>query len=100
MVDDNKVVENLKYYLTELQEAFVYRMIVTPLTVRLKRDKATADKLYEELLQTEDPRIRVGFYSILSSAGVKSVELRDCQKPNAANTRAARQTDTQSSRNT
>ena len=52
-------------------------MIVTPLTARLKRDKATADKLYEELLQTEDPRIRVGFYSILSSAGVKSVELRD-----------------------
>lgn len=39
--------------------------------MRLKRDKATADKLYEELLQTEDPRIRVGFYSVLSSAGVK-----------------------------
>lgn len=77
MMDDNKVVENLKYYLTKLQETFVYRMIVTPLTVRLKRDKATADKLYEELLQTEDPRIRVGFYSVLSSAGVKSVELRD-----------------------
>ena len=77
MMDENKVVENLKYYLTELQDAFAYRMIVTPLTVRLKRDKATADKLYEELLQTEDPRIRVGLYSILSSAGVKSVELRD-----------------------
>lgn len=77
MMDENKVVENLKYYLTELQDAFAYRMIVTPLTVRLKRDKATADKLYEELLQTEDPRIRVGFYSILSSAGVKSVELKD-----------------------
>ena len=76
MMDDNKVVENLKYYLTKLQETFVYRMIVTPLTMRLKRDKATADKLYEELLQTEDPRIRVGFYSVLSSAGVKSVELR------------------------
>ena len=77
MMDENKVVENLKYYLTELQDAFAYRMIVTPLTVRLKRDKATADKLYEELLQSEDPRIRVGFYSILSSAGVNSVELRD-----------------------
>ena len=77
MMDENNVVEKLKYYLTKLQDAFVYRMIVTPLTVRLKRDKATADKLYEELLQTEDPRIRVGFYSILSSAGVKSVELRD-----------------------
>lgn len=77
MMDENRVVEKLEYYLTKLQDAFVYRMIVTPLTVRLKRDKATADKLYEELLQTEDPRIRVGFYSILSSAGVKSVELRD-----------------------
>lgn len=77
MMDENKVVENLKYYLTELQDAFAYRMIVTPLTVRLKRDKATADKLYEELLQTEDPRIRVGFYSVLSSAGVKSIELKD-----------------------
>ena len=77
MMDKNKVVEKLKYYLTQLQDTFVYRMIVTPLTVRLKRDKATADKLYEELLQTEDPRIRIGFYSILSSAGVKSVELRD-----------------------
>lgn len=77
MMDENNVVEKLKYYLTKLQDAFVYRMIVAPLTVRLKRDKATADKLYEELLQTEDPRIRVGFYSILSAAGVKSVELRD-----------------------
>lgn len=77
MMDENNVVEKLKYYLTKLQDAFVYRMIVAPLTVRLKRDKATADKLYEELLQPEDPRIRVGFYSILSAAGVKSVELRD-----------------------
>ena len=77
MMDENRVVEKLEYYLTKLKDAFVYRMIVTPLTVRLKRDRATADKLYEELLQTEDPRIRVGFYSILSSAGVKSVELRD-----------------------
>lgn len=77
MMDENNVVENLKYYLTKLQKTFVYRMIVTPLIVRLKRNKATVDKLYEELLQTEDPRIRVGFYSILSSAGVKSVELRD-----------------------
>ena len=49
MMDDNKVVENLKYYLTKLQETFVYRMIVTPLTMRGKRDKATADTLYEEL---------------------------------------------------
>ena len=77
MMDKNKVVEKLKYYLTQLQDTFVYRMIVAPLSVRLQRDKATADKLYEELLQTEDPRIRVGFYSILSSAGVKSVELKD-----------------------
>ncbi len=77
MMDENKIVEKLKYYLTQLQDTFVYRMIVAPLTVRLKRDKATADKLYEELLQTEDPRIRAGFYSILSSAGVKSTELRD-----------------------
>ena len=80
MMDENNVVENLKYYLTKLQKTFVYRMIVTPLIVRLKRDKATVDKLYEELLQTEDPRIRVGFYSILSSAGVRSVELRDWRK--------------------
>lgn len=77
MMDENKIVEKLKYYLTQLQDTFVYRMIIAPLTVRLKRDKATADKLYEELLQTEDPRIRAGFYSILSSAGVKSTELRD-----------------------
>lgn len=80
MMDENNVVENLKYYLTKLHKTFVYRMIVTPLIVRLKRDKATVDKLYEELLQTEDPRIRVGFYSILSSAGVRSVELRDWRK--------------------
>lgn len=77
MIDENKVVENLKYYLTELQDTFVYRMVVTPLTVRLKRDKATADILYEELIHTEDPRIRVGLYSILKSAGVKTAELRD-----------------------
>lgn len=77
MTDENKVIENLRYYLTELQDSFVYRMIVTPLTVRLKRDKAMADKLYEELLLTDDPRIRVAFYSLLSSAGVKSTELRN-----------------------
>lgn len=76
MIDDNKVVDNLKYYLTELQDTYVYRMIVTPLTMRLKRDRATADKIYEELMLTEDPRIRVGFYTILSSAGVKTTELR------------------------
>ena len=77
MMDENKVVENLKYYLTELQDKYVYRMIVTPLMLRLKHDKATADILYDELLRTDDPRIRVGFYSILSSAGVKSSELRE-----------------------
>ncbi len=77
MADDSKIVENLKYYLTDIQEFFVYRMIVIPLTMRLKRDKTTADKLYEELLITKDSRIIVGFYSILSSAGVKSNELRE-----------------------
>lgn len=77
MLDENKVVENLKYYLTELQDTFVYQMIATPLTVRLKRDKVTADILYEELIHTEDPRVRAGFYSILKSAGVKTAELRD-----------------------
>ena len=77
MIDENKIVENLKYYLTELQDSFVYRMIVNPLMVRLKRDKATVDKIYEELMLTEDPRLRIGYYSILSSAGVKSMELRE-----------------------
>lgn len=77
MMDENKVIENLKYYMTELQDTFVYRIIVNPLLVRLRRDKATAQKLYEELLQTEDPRIKVGLYSILSSVGIKSAELRD-----------------------
>ena len=77
MMDENKIEENLKYYLTELQDTFVYRMIANPLTDRLKRDKTTADGLFEELLRTDDSRIRVGLYSILSSAGVKSTELRD-----------------------
>lgn len=77
MMTEDKVVENLKYYLTDLKDAFVFRMIVNPLIVRLKRDKATADKIFEELLLTESPRIRVGLYSILSSAGVNSAELRN-----------------------
>lgn len=77
MMDVDKVVEYLKYYLTELQDSFVYRMIVPPLLIRLRRDRAMADKLYEELLLTDDSRIRVGFYSILAEAGVKSVELRE-----------------------
>lgn len=77
MIDENKVVENLKYYLTELQDTFVYRLIVTPLLVRLKRDNVTADKLFEELLHTDDPRLRIGYYSILASSGVKSMELRE-----------------------
>ena len=72
----DKVVENLKYYLTDLQDSFIYRLIRTPLVIRLNRDKETADRMYEELMQTEDPRVRVAFYSILSSAGVKSAELR------------------------
>ena len=73
----DKVVANLKYFLTDLQDAFVYRLIRTPLVARLKRDDETADRMYEELLHTEDPRVRVALYSILSSAGVKSAELRD-----------------------
>lgn len=77
MMDENKVVANLKYYLTDLQDSFVYRLVVTPLLVRLKRDKATADKLFDELLHADDPRLRIGYYSILSSAGVKSAELRE-----------------------
>lgn len=77
MIDKNKVFENLKYYLTELQDTFVYQKIITPLTLRLKRDKATADVLYEELMHTEDSRIRVAIYSLLSSVGVKSSELRE-----------------------
>ena len=77
MMDANKIVENLKYYLTELQDTLVYRMIANPLTERLKRDKAAAEKLFDELLRTDDPRIRVGLYSLLSSAGVKSSELRE-----------------------
>ena len=77
MMDEYKVMENLKYYLTELQDKYVFRMVVTPLMVRLKHDKAIADVLLDELLRTDDPRIRVGFYSILSSAGVKSSELRE-----------------------
>ena len=52
-------------------------MIASPLIVRLKRDKAMADRLYEELMHTEDSRMRVGFYSIFKSAGVKTAELRD-----------------------
>lgn len=77
MMDENKVVANLKYYLTELQDTFVYRIIVTPLMVRLKRDKAIADKLFDEMLLTDDQRMKIGYYSILSSAGVKSAELRE-----------------------
>lgn len=76
MIDDDKVIEYLKYYLTKLHDNYVYRMIVTPMTERLKRDKETADRVYEELLQTDDSRLQVGLYSILSSAGVKSKELR------------------------
>ena len=76
-MDENKVVANLKYYLTELQNTFVYRIIVTPLMVRLKRDKAIADKLFNEMRLTDDQRMRIGYYSILSSAGVKSAELRE-----------------------
>ena len=77
MMDENEVVANLKYYLTELQDTFIYRIIVTSLLVRLKRDKAIADKLFDEMLLTDDQRMRIGFYSILSSAGVKSAELRE-----------------------
>lgn len=77
LTSKDKVVRNLEYYLTDLQDAFVYRLIRTPLVTRLKRDKETADRMYEGLLQTDDPRVRVGYYSILSSAGVKSAELRD-----------------------
>lgn len=76
LTSKDKVVENLKYYLTDLQDSFVYRLIKTPLTVRLNRDKDVSDRLYEELMLTEDSRFRVAIYSILSSAGVKSAELR------------------------
>ena len=73
----NNIVENLRYYLTEIPDTFVYRLIVSPLMTRLKRDKVLTDMIYEEIVMTDDPRIRVGFYSLLSSAGVKSAELRE-----------------------
>lgn len=80
MANENMVFDHLKYYLTESQDTFEYRMILGPLTTRLRRDKAMAYKLYEELLNTEDPRLKVGIYSILSSAGVMSFELREWRK--------------------
>ena len=63
--------------MTDLFDTIVYRLIVNPLVLRLKRDKALADKIYEELIVDKDPRIRMGFYSLLSAAGVKSAELRE-----------------------
>lgn len=77
LADVKDIVKNLEYYLTETLDTFAYRLMVMPLTERLKRDKALADKIYEELLKTESPRKRVGFYSLLSFAGVKSSDLRD-----------------------
>lgn len=77
LTNENKVVEKLNSNITKFQDEYVYRMIITPLIVRLKRDKALAEKCYEELLTTDDSRIRIGYYSILSSAGVKSTELRN-----------------------
>ena len=70
------VVKYLKQYLADLQDTFVYRLIRLPLIVRLKRDNETADRMYEELLHTDDPRVRVAFYSILLASGVRSAELR------------------------
>lgn len=73
----NGVVERLKYYMTNNIDTYVYRLIITPLKTRLKRDQALADKMFEEILKEKDPRIRTGFYSILTSAGVKSAGLRE-----------------------
>lgn len=80
IADKEKIIDNLRYYLTELFDDFVYRMIVNPLALRLKRDKELVDMIFGELIETEDPRIKVGFYSILSAAGVKSAELRSWRK--------------------
>lgn len=77
LITKDKVVEHLQYYLTDLQDSFVYRLIRMPLVARLKRDKEAADRFYEELMRAEDPRVRVALYSILSLAGVKSAELRE-----------------------
>lgn len=73
----DRVVKNLERYLTDPYDSYVFRLIKTPLEMRLKRDKETADMMLEELLHTDDSRARVALYSILSSAGVKSAELRD-----------------------
>lgn len=73
----DNVVKRIKFFITETINTFVYQMIVTPLTVRLRRDKALAELFYEELMITEDPRIRSSFYSILSFSGVKTIELRE-----------------------
>jgi Predicted NTPase (NACHT family) len=75
--DAEILVERLKSYMTKFSDTFVNPLIVNPLMLRLKRDKAFVDRIYEELLTAKDPRIRVGFYLILSSAGVKSAELRN-----------------------
>ena len=71
------IVERLKYYMAQNIDTYVYRLIDIPLKIRLKRDQTLADKMLDELLKEKDPRIKAGFYSILTSACVKTAELRE-----------------------
>lgn len=74
--DANSLIKNLKDNLSMLRGAHVYRLLVALLIERLKRDKELADKLYNELISADNAMMRVGYYSILSNAGVKSTEIR------------------------
>lgn len=71
------VVYRVRKYVTEMVDSYAYCMVVNPLLTRLKSDKTLTNILYEELINTSDMRIKVGFYAILSAAGVKTAELRD-----------------------
>ena len=74
---EDNVIRRMCKYVTGMVGSYVYSLVVNPLLKRLQSDKALADKVYEELINTSDMRIKVGYYAILSAAGVKTTELRD-----------------------
>lgn len=73
----DRIVENLDYFLIRQKSLFVYKMTIMLLTKRVKRDAELADKIFGELMASDNTRMMVALYSLLISAGVKTVELRD-----------------------
>lgn len=73
--DTGDVMRRIKRCLVGAYSDYVSQMVISTIMTRLNRDKDLVELIFDELVATDDQNIKVGYYSLLSSAGVKPEEL-------------------------